>query len=88
MMGSDMIDLTQCPACPDRTGMPGRKSRSFALCKDCFEKYGEDREGWAPWLLFLVQDNDRIRYQNGHIWEHEVSVEDPNELNTRRTSVS
>ncbi len=81
MMGSDMIDLTQCPACPDRTGQPGRKSRRFALCKDCFEKYGESRREYPPWLLYLVKDNDRVCYQNSQILRHETSVANPDEMN-------
>ena len=65
-----MADLMQCPACLERKG------RNFAICSNCFDEYGSDREAWPEWLRFLVNDNKRIAYQDTVLQECEISEAD------------
>ena len=51
-----MVDTAECPGCI------GSKAGDMDLCRACYDEYGRDRMRWPGWLLFLVNDNKRIKY--------------------------
>lgn len=45
-----------CPVCGST------KPATWDLCVTCLDRYG-DREGWPEWLVYLVADDQRLKYQ-------------------------
>lgn len=51
-----------------------------SLCHDCLTRYGDDRDRWPEWLVFLVNDTQReINSEKRH---REVRIDDryPSEM--------
>ena len=72
--------LTTCPACL------GKKAYRFALCAECFEKYGRDIADFPEWLQFLVRDNGRLKYTEAMLYEREIDVADLDHMNEQGDS--
>ena len=47
-------------------------TNSYDLCNKCLSEYGKDSKNWPEWLVFLVADTQRQRYQRTIIDKHEV----------------
>lgn len=51
-------------------------TNSYDLCNKCLSEYGKDRTEWPEWLVFLVADTQRLRYQRTVILQHEITFSD------------
>lgn len=51
-------------------------TNSYDLCNKCLSEYGKDRETWPEWLVFLVADTQKEKYQKIKILQNEVTFSD------------
>jgi len=58
-----------CPTCGEW------KLPAADLCGDCGNEYGTERRAWPDWLIYLVRDQRRERYQSEQISRYEVSLD-------------
>ena len=61
---------SKCPSCLQH------KKKNRRLCKACIEIYGNDAEEWPDWLRYLVNEDQRWRYDRLIVLEHELPFGD------------
>ena len=63
-----MWEPYECPVCE------ASKPANWSLCVSCLDEHGEDRDKWPEWVVFLVSDNERLRYQDRRALDLEFSM--------------
>jgi len=46
------------------------------MCAECNGIYGDDPDEWPPWVAFLVEDDNRLDWQDEKTVRYEVTFTD------------